>query len=480
MKMEKYRPTRPVIAILGGGVSGASTAFHLARIAEPGSAEILVIEPREEIGCGLAYSSDDPAHRINVPAARMTLFADDPGHFMAWLAETQIQMSPGTLTLRGEYFPERQVFGRYMRAHLAPLLRSGAIRHIRGAAAAVTRGDRRYLIRMEDGTWLGADYLVLATSHPAPRLPEPLARVAGTPALVADPYDSARIAAIGSLDRVLVVGTGLTSADVVASLHHHGFRGRITALSRHGLRSRGHGAVRRKCPADFARHPERTATALLRRVRAAVAADIRDGESWHAALDRVREQGAEIWAGLGAGARGRVARHLRRYWDVHRFRVSPQVEGVLDQAVAAGTLDYVAASLLGAREKDGALVVAWRPRGTTTVVTDRFDAVVVTTGPDHADVLRSNAALRSLALEGLVKPDPHGLGLRVTGGCRAVGADGVASRTLLVAGPLARGHVGELMGIPEVTRHAERVASVLAGELAPASEAPFAPLRRVV
>ena len=97
------------VVILGGGVSGAATAFHLARLTSPAEVGIVVVEPRATLGSGLAYSTDDPAHRINVPAARMTLIGDVPGHFMDWLATEQILMSPKTLTLRGDYFPERRI-----------------------------------------------------------------------------------------------------------------------------------------------------------------------------------------------------------------------------------------------------------------------------------------------------------------------------------------------------------------------------------
>ena len=73
------------IAIIGGGASGALTALHLARALPVGSAELIVIEPAEEIGRGLAYSTDDPGHLLNVRAANMSAFADQPDHLFQWL-----------------------------------------------------------------------------------------------------------------------------------------------------------------------------------------------------------------------------------------------------------------------------------------------------------------------------------------------------------------------------------------------------------
>ncbi|WP_436247609.1 FAD-dependent oxidoreductase [Mesorhizobium amorphae] len=42
----------PVVAIIGGGFSGAATAFHLARLLPAGAADIVVVEPREGLGYG--------------------------------------------------------------------------------------------------------------------------------------------------------------------------------------------------------------------------------------------------------------------------------------------------------------------------------------------------------------------------------------------------------------------------------------------
>ncbi|WP_111547729.1 hypothetical protein [Mesorhizobium kowhaii] len=67
-------------------------------------------------------------------------------------------------------------------------------------------------------------------------------------------------------------------------------------------------------------------------------------------------------------------------------------------------------------------------------------------------------SIAALGLMGLVRLDPIGLGLETDAHGRAVGTSGQPTDTIFVSGPLARGSVGELMGIPEVTAHAELIA----------------------
>ena len=78
----------PSIAVIGGGFCGAAFVLHLLRDFPALAARIDVVEPRDTLGSGLAYSTPDPTHRINVAAARMALFAEDPEHFDRWFRES--------------------------------------------------------------------------------------------------------------------------------------------------------------------------------------------------------------------------------------------------------------------------------------------------------------------------------------------------------------------------------------------------------
>ena len=74
-----------MISMADGGATGALAALHLARALPDRKAEILLVEPAEAIGRGLAYATDDPRHLLNVRVANMSALADQPDHLPEWL-----------------------------------------------------------------------------------------------------------------------------------------------------------------------------------------------------------------------------------------------------------------------------------------------------------------------------------------------------------------------------------------------------------
>ncbi|MDI7862071.1 FAD/NAD(P)-binding protein [Rhizobiaceae bacterium n13] len=463
----------PVVAIIGGGFTGAAVALHLAAKAEAHRIRIVVFEPRRRIGAGLAYDTDEPAHRINVPAGRMSLFPDDPEHFLRWIEDrSAVADDTGATGPDGLVYPRRRLFGDYVHSTLSPLIESGRVEHRRAAITAIEPSDgRRWTVADDGGNRLDADFVVVAATHPAPDMPRTLNALSGDPRLVADTTKPGALDAIGKDDRILVIGNGLTSADVIATLSGRGHTGHITAISRRGLRSRGHPAMVQEPFGDFVAQPPKTASELLLRTKHLLLEAAASGLSWHAVLDALRGQGQQIWQALPLAERRRIVRHLRPYWDVHRFRIAPQVEAVLDEAVAAGRLDVIAGSVASALPQDHEIRCVLRLRGRKEPRLIDVDAVVVTTGPAHGAVLDAQNWARALAKKGLLAMCPTGLGLSCDRRSRALRADGTPVEGLYVAGPLARGTFGELMGLPQVTEHAALVAEELACALGKLPEA---------
>jgi uncharacterized NAD(P)/FAD-binding protein YdhS len=94
------------VLIAGGGASGALLACALVRA--PHDIDVTIIEPRERLGTGMAYSTNCPLHFLNVPAGKMSAFAGEPDHFLAWLAAN------GYARYDGRAFVPRTIFGEYL------------------------------------------------------------------------------------------------------------------------------------------------------------------------------------------------------------------------------------------------------------------------------------------------------------------------------------------------------------------------------
>src|SRR6476646_311716 len=97
------------VAIVGAGAAGSLTAVQLMRQADRlgRPVEIWLVDPAERTGPGIAYSTCDPRHLLNVPAGRMSAFPDDPGHFLRWLTDHHLPTDPGD-------FVPRRVYGQYL------------------------------------------------------------------------------------------------------------------------------------------------------------------------------------------------------------------------------------------------------------------------------------------------------------------------------------------------------------------------------
>jgi uncharacterized NAD(P)/FAD-binding protein YdhS len=193
-------------------------------------------------------------------------------------------------------------------------------------------------------------------------------------------------------------------------------------------------------------------------------------------LDQLRLQGTPIWRALPLHERAKLVHHLRPFWDTYRFRIAPQIDDIIRRRIADGTLTIRAASIRASATQGDDFAVDLRPRRGRDWTRETFDAVVIATGPAHGTVFATNPLLAQIGETGLARPDPLGLGIDVDLSGHAIGRDGAVAGALFVAGPLARGTFGELMGAPDLARYARRIAETIAREHSGASRLPPRPV----
>ncbi len=422
------------VAVIGGGFSGTLLAINLLR--DGGVAVTLIERDAARLARGLAYGAAQAGHILNVRAANMSAFADEPDHFVDWLA----QRGAGSETS----FASRTDYGTYLAALLAQARRAAPERLTIVQDEAVDLEDRGddMLIRLRSGEVLAADHVVIASGNLPPHDLPAFAGLAA-PAYVSDPWSPGSADGLGDDDIVMLLGTGLTAVDCALTLDHCGFRGRIVALSRRGLAPRRHGPADPFMPIN--ERPGQLDSRLVRTVRARSRAI-----GWRNAVDELRPFTRDIWDGATSDQRARFLRHLRPYWDIHRHRIAPPVAERIDGMMAQGRLDFMAGKIVGAHAAGDGLEIAWRPRGQDGLRRRHVRRLINCTGP-LGDLRRTtDPLLRCLAAEGVIRPDALAIGIDVDRQERAVTREGKANRRLFVVGPMTRGAHWEMVAVPDI------------------------------
>ena len=443
----------PSIGIIGAGFSGSLLAVHLLRRLPPGG-RVYLIERNREFGSGLAYSTANASHLLNVRAERMSAFEQDPGHFLRWLADQGSEP--------GSSFVPRGQYGRYIQSLLSDQLSTeGGNRNLflfPDEATDLDLGADGVTIRMSGGRPVEVDRVVLAVGNFPPQTPPGAEALAASPRYLPNPWDPTALVGIDRDAKLLVVGTGLTMVDFVLTLFDRGHRGPIVALSRRGLLPHRHAAG----PPAWPWPDADSSPPLSRRLRQVrIAASERD---WRAVFDGLRPHTPAWWGALSLPERKRFLRHLRPWWDVHRHRMAPPVADRIDLALSSGALTLAAGKFVAIDRREDGLVIDYRPRGREGWRRVAVDYVVNCSGPDSDYGRIEQKMVRALLDRGAVVPDILGLGLEVDADLRLLDRQGRPQPRLYGIGPVTRSRFWECTAVPEIRRQTEELAERLGAE----------------
>ncbi|EXF92803.1 pyridine nucleotide-disulfide oxidoreductase [Pseudomonas fluorescens HK44] len=457
------------ILIVGGGLSGTLLAMHLMRL--PGKRQVLVIEPRAELGRGEAYSAVELGHTLNSNAARMSVDLDNADDLTQWLSafianggwpESDQQSVPVA-----ELFPPRGIFGLYVQQRLAEARAVGAgygssVEHVCGEVVDLQADEHATLLTLSDGSRLRGAFTVLATGlFPAARTPQ--TESSGLNAAAVDPWDVAAMTQLDPQSTVLIIGSGLTMVDAVVSLEQAGHRGPIEVFSRHGLLPH----VRRQPPAwvDFLaedpgiRSPRQLMHELRRHCRAAMA----DGIDWQAPLDTVRAHIGRLWSQATDLQRRQFVRHVRPWWESHHHRSPPLSAELVARLHQSGRLRIQAASFKGlAPSLEGRVNLRIRRRGESEVTVVSGDALINSSGIEYDWRRVARPLPQQLLARGLIQPGPLALGIAADASGAVMDAEGQVARRLFAMGPPLRGMWWESTAVTDVASHAKALALRLA------------------
>ncbi len=449
-------PGGPHVVIIGGGASGVLMAVHLLRRPEQ-AFRVTMIETRHAFGRGIAYSTTDPDHLLNTRAHNMSAFSQDPLHFVNWL-----QSRAGGTAMTENCFASRATFGAYLSGLLIPWLEGTEplrLRVVPQSAVRIEDMPRGVVVHLASGQSVRGDAAILATGHVLET------RDADSPVLGAwdDPGDHDRDA------RVIIIGSGLSMVDRVISLLKSGHRGEILCVSRRGLLPRTH-AQTKPIDIDIADIPLRAPMSVLSAWAKDLAREAEQrGGTWRDAVDGIRPHVERIWRSLPSAERARFLRHAATIWDVHRHRIPPASDAIIQAALGTGQLRLLRGSFLGGdRRSDGTVVARvvrakWKSEEILPACVI-FDCRGIRRHPAR----NASPLVADLLKTGLGRVDDLSIGLDVDMNCRVLERTGRASDRIFAIGPVSRAAFWEITAIPDIRTQTEKLAKVLAQEMSTA------------
>ncbi|NBO17703.1 MAG: hypothetical protein EBV03_00460, partial [Proteobacteria bacterium] len=369
----------------------------------------------------------------------------------------------------------RKLYGAYLRDILDHALEKARqkgievqLHHARVTDAALHDDEtQRLLITYSKGgiaKEMLADALVLATGNQPPRaFGFQAGLVRGAQHYVADVWNTPeghiypqRLNTLSADDEIVIIGTGLTMVDTVLTLRQQGFKGTITALSRHGLLPAVH-AHAKPYAHPWAQKPAaapKTALGLLIALRAEIEKAAGQGYDWRDVIDALRPVTQALWQQLGTRERRKFLSRLFTLWNVHRHRMAPEIYSTIRGLQQSGGLKVVAGKIYYVGSDDTGLTVAYRKRGANRIETIRASLVLNCTGPEYDIAASGHSLLESLRDRELITIGPLRIGIELT----AQGtARGRAAESIFPMGTLLVGEKLECTAVPELREQAGQV-----------------------
>lgn len=333
------------IAIIGGGFSGISVAAHL--ISKSSKPFQLYLIDKNKLGKGVAYSTRDPHHFLNVRAINMSAFEEDREHFWRWLQEHKdlVRSVYSSEFASHSYFP-RLLYGHYLedvleRAKQEALTKKINFHIIQDEVVALSKDNGNLTIEFKQSPALCVNAAVLAVGIPSKKQ-------LNNPHVLHMWDDAARLqecASLSSDKSILLLGSGLTAVDVICTLSRIGFKGRIIALSRSGSFPKEHEHLPpeklHSCPLDPSLLPPKLkALDLLKEWRKL----LRQNPSkiyWKQLIESVRPHIPRLFQRLDLFEKKCFFRHLLSVWNKHRHCMAPIPAKIIHDLLHEGRLELI-------------------------------------------------------------------------------------------------------------------------------------------
>lgn len=451
------------IAIVGAGFSGTALAIRLLQLCTA-PLRISLLEQQDSFGPGIAYKPYSSAHLLNVAAGKMSLFAEQPQHFVDWLL-LQPDYSQHNPSLLAQAYVARALYGQYIQQVLADQISQkpwAQIDCLQRHVIDIQPYQQGYLLTDSNTEQLVASEVVLACGNQSPRNFSFLSKATlQSDFYQQNPWQTPNLNPSSDAP-ILILGNGLTMVDTVLALKAQGTTKTIVSVSPHGFQILPH------------RHPGLTYPDMVKEL---------EGKSWSLSelvplfnkhrkiirslgisaeplVDSLRPLTQQIWRGWSVKEKQRFVRLLRHLWGVARHRLPLHIHDQLQQWQIKGELQVLAGRVQTIEpSKQGYQVIYLHNQKEYSLTVSQ---IINCTGPETDLSQLKQGLFAQLLQQGLVQQDELKLGIQVTPETYQVrNTQGEAQPGFYAIGPLLRAELWESTAVNELRQQALQLAQQL-------------------
>ncbi len=436
---------KKVVGVIGGGISGTLTLINILKIAN-NATDIFWFDAEGLFFKGFAYATNQKCHLLNVRAANMSAFADEPAHFTNWLKNS------------GKHYTENDFVPRFLYAqyvqHIFNYLRHGNTKInivlITGYVTEIKTTDNLFVVKC------GANYtvnkIVLATGNFLPSHPRSHSEdFTSNKNYFRYSFRQEALKAALSKNVITILGAGLTMIDMVLSLQTHNFKGHINIISPHGYLPQAHDEISSKLTIDFLdAEKSYSLQELYKLINQKLKSALKNNLPVHPVIDGLRPHLQLLWMNFSIGDKKMFLRHLRHKWGVARHRAPKQSMEIISQLISQKKLSVITGRIFNVEEKNNSLHISYTHAGEKKTIIS--DIILNCTGPESDFNNVNSPLIQQLIKDHLIVPHPLKYGIVAT-------RSGLVSANIYTLGPPLKGMLWESTAVPEIRLQAQSIAS---------------------
>lgn len=435
------------IIIIGAGFSGVMTAVNLIKFSEQ-PLKIYLADSRKERAKGLAYSTNNDLHLLNVPAGKMGAFHDDIENFYKWIKEHYSQFKADDFVPRriyGEYLDS--IFSEYKKKALSKNIQ---LNEINDKAIDITIINNRYQVAFKYHEMIIADKVILATGNFPPRnISVTTPEFYKSESYFQNPWGEKVFEKLTD-NNILLIGSGLTMVDLVLSLFQRNYHGKVYVISPHGYIPRVHEKTQ-DYPYFFDENnlPE-TVKHAFKIIKNEIKKAEKQGISWHSVVDSIRPFTQKIWLNFSTEEKNKFMKYLRHRWGVLRHRMAPQVSEIFNSLLKNKQIEIFAGKIISFDESENNIKVVFKNRKSNNIQEIRVEKVINCTGPE-SDITRiDDQLIKNLLEKKLIKPDSIKLGIDASPTGNILNENNEVEKNFFTIGNNLKGVLWESTAVPEL------------------------------